>query len=100
MPNNFAQEIVDLGKKISEASLPPKLAEETLVRLNQLTRLSDSPHFLPEFDRLRAYIDWITILPWQSRTQDNLDLSHATSVLESVPQFFVLWVWLELVKPQ
>ena len=77
-----ASEITQLGETVKNAKLPPKLAEEVLVRLDQLGKLTDSPTFLPEFDRIRKYIDWITHLPWEVRTQDNLDLENAKQVLD------------------
>ncbi|KKR39701.1 hypothetical protein A2210_01150 [Candidatus Woesebacteria bacterium RIFOXYA1_FULL_40_18] len=76
------QEITSLSTKVKSSKLPEKLSEEVLIRLDQLSRLTASPTFLPEFDRVRTYIDWITSLPWSMRTQDNLDLTHAKETLE------------------
>lgn len=75
-------EIFQLKELVKNAALPPKLAEEVLVRLDQLSKLTASPTFLPEFDRIRKYIDWITHLPWGVRTQDNLDLQNAKQILD------------------
>ena len=76
-----AQDIQVLKDRVQKASLPPKLTENVLIRLDQLAKLTASPSFLPEFDRIGKYIDWITILPWERRTEDNLDIANATSVL-------------------
>jgi len=62
--------------------LPERLAEIVLVRLGQLAKLTASSTFLPEFDRMEKYIDWITTLPWSKRTQDTLDLEKAKKILE------------------
>ncbi|HJX59185.1 hypothetical protein A2V61_03660 [Candidatus Woesebacteria bacterium RBG_19FT_COMBO_47_8] len=77
-----AQEISLLEEKIKKASLPEKLTEVVLVRLNQLTKLTNSPTFLPEFDRIGRYIDWITKIPWGQKTQDSLDLVNAKKILD------------------
>lgn len=77
-----ALEINVLIERIKKADLPDKLREMVLVRLNQLTKLTNSPSFLPEYDSIEKYIDWITILPWNKRTQDQLDLENAKKVLE------------------
>lgn len=77
-----AQEIKTLIDTVSAADLPEKLREIVLVRLNQLTKLTNSPSFLPEFDSMVRYIDWITNLPWNKRTKDTLDLENAKKVLE------------------
>jgi len=81
--DSATQEITVLIDRVTKASLPDKLREIVLVRLNQLSKLTDSPSFLPEFDSMEKYIDWITILPWNKRTQDKLDLDNARKVLES-----------------
>ncbi len=77
-----AQEINTLIEKVKAADLPDRLREIVLVRLNQLAKLTNSPSFLPEFDSMEKYIDWITILPWNKRVQDKLDLESAKKVLE------------------
>ncbi len=78
-----AQEINALIERVKKANLPDRLREIVLVRLNQLAKLTNSPSFLPEFDSMERYIDWITILPWSKRTQDTLDLENAKKILES-----------------
>jgi len=77
-----AQEISSLVQKVRSISLPEKLTEVILVRLEQLSKLTNSPTFLPEFDRIARYIDWVTKIPWIAKTQDNLDLVNAKSVLD------------------
>lgn len=75
-------ELASLSEKVSSSSLPDKLKEEITVRTGQLAKLTASPTFLPEFDRIRRYIEWVTALPWEARTQDNLDLTHAKQILD------------------
>src|SRR3989304_10344452 len=75
-------ELASLSEKVTASSLPEKLKEEITVRAGQLAKLTASPTFLPEFDRIRRYIEWVTALPWESRTQDNLDLTHAKQILD------------------
>lgn len=78
-----AQEINVLIDRVKKASLPEKLRDLVLIRLNQLAKLTNSPSFLPEFDSMERYIEWITILPWNKRTQDTLDLENARKILEA-----------------
>ena len=77
-----AQEISKLTERIRSVNIPAKLSEEVLVRLDQLSKLTASPTFLPEFDRMSKYIDWICALPWEVRTQDQLDLETAKKILD------------------
>ncbi len=78
-----AQEITSLIERVKKADLPDRLREVVLIRLNQLSKLTNSPSFLPEFDRMEKYIDWITVLPWNKRSQDTLDLENARKILET-----------------
>ncbi len=77
-----ASQIAGLAQKVKATTLPPELSEIVLVRLDQLSKLTDSPTFLPEFDRMNRYIDWIVNLPWEKKTQDILDLDHTKKTLD------------------
>ena len=77
-----ASEISSFSQKVQKAALPEKLKENILVRLSQLSKLTNSPSFLPEFDRISKYIDWAVSIPWQRRTQDSLDLENARKILD------------------
>jgi ATP-dependent Lon protease len=77
-----AQEIGLLQEKVKASALPEKLTEVVLVRLNQLAKLTNSPTFLPEYDRINRFIEWIIKIPWDKKTQDNLDLVNAKKVLD------------------
>ena len=80
--DSASSEIENLKKKIQSAPIPEKLREDTIVRLDQLSKLTSSPTFLPEFDRTEKFLEWIVNLPWQVRTQDNLDLENAKKILD------------------
>jgi ATP-dependent Lon protease len=77
-----AQDIQDLIEKISKADIPDALKQRILARLNQLTKLVNAPSFLTEFDSMVRYIDWVTVLPWNKRTKDLLDLHNAAEILD------------------
>lgn len=77
------KEIRELSAKVEKSSAPEELKNRIIVRAEQLTNLTESSTFLPEFDRLSGYIEWILEVPWQEKTEDNLDLEHALKVLDS-----------------
>ncbi len=81
--DNLGSQLQVLQDKIEKGNLPAQLKDAIKVRLDQLSRLTQSANFLPEFDRLNNYIDWVINLPWFEETQDNLDLAHAREILES-----------------
>lgn len=75
----FQQELEELRERIALAEMP----EEVFVKANkELDRLAAMPPMAPEVGIIRTYIDWLLDLPWAQATQDNLDLDHATLVLE------------------
>lgn len=77
------KDLTVLLEKVKAAKLPAKLEEIVVIRLEQLQKLIDSPSFLPEYDRITKYVDWITLVPWDKTTTDTLDLDNARRVLDS-----------------
>jgi len=66
-------------QKLEEADLPEeaqKEAERELARLAQLHPQS------AEVGVIKTYLDWLIELPWNELSEDNLDLSHAETVLD------------------
>ena len=80
--DSAGQELVSLKEKVSASYLPEKLKEGVLIRLDQLVKLTNSPTFLPEYDRIGRYIERITSIPWNKKTEDILDLGRAKEVLD------------------
>jgi ATP-dependent Lon protease len=76
------EQIATLNNNVSSADIPAELKERITVRLSQLLTLTASSTFLPEFDNIQRYIDWILSLPWNKRTQDTLDLNKAKEILD------------------
>ncbi len=72
-------EVEELRKKIDEAGMP----EEALKEANrELDRLAKLPTAAAEYGVIRTYLDWLTSLPWNKTTPDNLDIPHARAVLD------------------
>jgi len=71
-----------LIQKVKNANLPPDLFLKINERLLQLEKIVPSPSFLPEFDSIERYIDWVVALPWNIKTKDVLDLAFAKKVMD------------------
>lgn len=82
MNDTAFNEINVLGEKIKNSTVPEELKNSVQIRLDQLKKLTNSPTFLPEYDRMDSYIGWIASLPWSNKSQDNLDLENAKKILD------------------
>ena len=82
MDSSAIQEISALSQKIQASGAPQDLKERILVRLSHMSKLTQSPSFLTEFEHLTDYVDWVLAIPWGKRTDDILDLNHAKQVLD------------------
>lgn len=69
----------DYVRRIQEANLPE--AART-VALEEAKRLETVGSSSPETHVIRNYLDLILALPWNSFTEDELDLQHAKSILD------------------
>lgn len=75
----WVREINELRSRVEGVSLP----EEVQLRaLKEVDRLSQMPPMSPEVGIIRTYIEWILELPWTEATEDNLDVRHASKVLD------------------
>jgi ATP-dependent Lon protease len=71
--------VAEYRKKIEESGMPDgprKEAERELGRLEQMSEQS------PEYGWIRTYLDWMTEIPWDVRTEDNLDIDEARRILD------------------
>jgi ATP-dependent Lon protease len=72
-------EVEEYRAKIKEKNLPPSAAKEAERELNRLARMNPAS---PEYTVALSYLDWITELPWDVQTEDNLDIAKASRVLD------------------
>jgi ATP-dependent Lon protease len=66
-------------KKIEEKNLPEEAKKEAFRELERLSRMHPSS---AEYTVSSTYLDWITALPWNNSTTDNLDIAKARRVLD------------------
>jgi len=75
----LSEEIANYRKLAEDKKLSDE-AKEELER--QVKRLERSHPESAETQIIRTYLDWLTALPWQTYSDDNLDLDHAQQVLD------------------
>lgn len=66
-------------QKIADANMPEEAQQEAERELNRLSKLSVAS---AEYGVIRTYLDWLTNMPWDKRTDDNLEIAHARQVLQ------------------
>ncbi len=69
----------NLAAKVVSSDLPKHALERAERELGRLEKLNP---VAPEAAVIRTYLDWIVGLPWTQRREDNLDVAHATAVLD------------------
>jgi ATP-dependent Lon protease len=74
-----AVEVSEFRAKIDGAGMPEEAEKEAR---RELDRLSKLPSAAAEYGVIRTYLDWLTSLPWQISSEDNLDIEHARIVLD------------------
>ncbi|WP_228845482.1 endopeptidase La [Phototrophicus methaneseepsis] len=72
------EEVGQFRKAIEEAGMSEEARGEAERELDRLSKLSVAS---AEYGVIRTYLDWLVNMPWNKRTDDNLDISHARQVL-------------------
>jgi len=72
-------EIEEYKAKIKEKNLPEEALKEAERELDRLSRMHPSSS---EYTVASTYLDWLTSLPWNKSTKDNLDIKKARKVLD------------------
>ncbi|HVK37385.1 MAG TPA: LON peptidase substrate-binding domain-containing protein [Candidatus Kapabacteria bacterium] len=69
--------------KIAEAVRASGMPEEVEARaFEELDKLRKTPMMSPEFAVNRNYLEWLTAVPWSSRSEDLLEIEHVKRVLD------------------
>jgi ATP-dependent Lon protease len=72
-------EIQEYRAKIEKKNLPGEAKKEAERELERLSRMHPSS---AEYTVASTYLDWITALPWNESTEDNLDIKKARRILD------------------
>ena len=72
-------ELGEIAAALEAIGLPPEVSQQARKELRRLERLGESS---AEGAQLRTWLEWISELPWQKRSEERLDLAAARAVLE------------------
>src|SRR3954469_14773548 len=74
-----SKEMNELREKLAKLELPDEARREVE---RELGRLERSGRESMEAQVIRTYLEWVAELPWNTRSDDNLDLTRAQTVLD------------------
>jgi ATP-dependent Lon protease len=74
-----SEETAELREQLAKANLPEAVQKEVDRELKRLGRMSENA---ADYQVARSYLELIAELPWNTRTEDALDLKHAQEVLD------------------
>jgi ATP-dependent Lon protease len=73
-------EAEELEKRLEALVLPEKVRKEVKRELSRLERIGGEGM---EAQVIRNYLEWISELPWNTRSEDKIELEHAKEVLSA-----------------
>lgn len=74
-----SEEMEELREKVHNSGMPAAVETEALKQLHRLERMHPDAS---EASMVRTYLDWMVDLPWNKKTEDNLDLVRAKAILD------------------
>ena len=77
--DDSSKEMEELREKLGKLELPKEARQEVERELGRLERAGRESM---EAQVIRTYLEWIAELPWGTRSDDSLDLSRATTILD------------------
>lgn len=80
---NSLSEIEKLRASLQSAQLPANLHDKAQQQIERIALTLKYGGNLSQLDITAKFIDWITHLPWNVKTEDTLDINKAKAVLDS-----------------
>jgi ATP-dependent Lon protease len=97
-------DVAEFREKIEAAGMPDEAENEAQKELDRLARMNPQS---AEYSVIATYLDWLTALPWQEMSEDNLDVMAVREVLdadhwdlEKVKDRMVEYVAVRKLKPE
>ena len=72
-------EAKELEERVNQAAMPPEADKEARRELN---RMRTMPPQAAEYSLIKTYLEWMTELPWNKISEDNLDVVRARQILD------------------
>jgi len=72
-------ELAELRELIAKAGMPKEAEDQATKELKRLERM---PEAAAEYGMIRAYLDWLTELPWSKLDPESIDVPQAQRILD------------------
>ena len=72
-------EINELREKVESSGMPEEVKTRAIKEIDRMSRI---PSASPEVGVIRTYVDWLVGLPWNTSTEDHLDIKEAAQILD------------------
>ena len=79
--SKLSEEVENLRNKVAQSHLPKDLELRVLGNFDEVIRLENDISSRVYIEQILRYAEWIVSLPWNTRTQDILDLPRAHEIL-------------------
>lgn len=76
---NDEDEISELEKLVQKSKMPEDVAAKAMKEIRRMSKMVSSS---PDASVIRAYVEWLTDMPWSVLTKDNKDLVLARKILD------------------
>ena len=73
-------EVDQLRERLEKAELPEEVMKEAKRELGRLQKL---PSGAPDYHVIRTYLEYVLDLPWNKRSEDQLDIGKARTILDA-----------------
>lgn len=87
MTPQFSQSIHDdiafLEEKLASSNCPQNLRDEIERKLGRLIKTAQFGGFSADFENISKYIDYVSKIPWQTYTPDDLSLPNVKKILDN-----------------
>lgn len=80
---NIEGDVKYLQDKLNASNCPRELYEEVNRRISRMIKTANYGGFSIEFESVSKYVEWISKIPWNKYSEDNLSLANVKKVLDS-----------------
>src|SRR3989344_4317576 len=75
-------ELAKLQEKVNNTPLPDELRTKVQTMIERASLAFKYHSQFSQFDMVDDYIDWVTSLPWKTKSDDHLDIGEAKKILD------------------